>query len=328
MPELKGDSISAVKGADGRELRVRPDEEAASTDEGVPATEGDPRTDLTELLRLERLGPELFRAAGRSSVYERSFGGAVLAQALLAAGRTVPDGRDVHSLHAYFLRPGDPEAPTDYAVEVVRDGATYATRRVTGRQGDRATVTLTASFQVPEAGFEHQVPALDAPAPDVLPGPEELVDGTTGLAREWLGRLAPRHPFDFRFDGELPRLAAARDEAAAPRQRFWVRCRDRLPDDALVHSCVAAYASDMLLLSTAVAPHRTMVGAPDLVTASLDHAVWFHRPVRLDDWLFVDQESSWAAGGRGLCSGRVFDRSGRLLLTVAQEGMVRPRAVT
>jgi acyl-CoA thioesterase II len=293
-------------------------------------SEGGPRTDLAALLQLDQVAPDLFRAPGRSSVYERTFGGAVVAQALLAAGRTVPARRateslQAHSLHAYFLRPGEPAAPTDYAVEEIRDGGRYATRRVTGRQGDRVTVTLTASFQVPEDGFEHQVPALDAPDPDELPSPEELVAGTEGPVREWLTRLAMRHPFDFRFDGELPRIAAGRGEPAAPRQRFWVRCRDRLPEDPLTHGCAAAYASDMLLLSTAVAPHRTMIGAPDLASASLDHAVWFHRAVRMDDWLFVDQESPWAAGARGLCTGRVFDRAGRLVLTVVQEGMIRRR---
>lgn len=294
-------------------------------DDGAPATEDDPRTDLRELLRLEQVDDGLFRAGGRPSVYARTFGGAVLAQALAAAGGTVPGDREAHSLHAYFLRPGDPEQPTDYRVEPIRDGASYTTRRVTGAQRGRETVTLTASFQLPRDGFEHQVPALDAPPPEELPSPEDVLPGTEGLVRQWLGRLALRHPFDFRFAAELPRLAASRGEGAPPVQRFWFRCRDPLPDDPLVHGCAAAYATDMLLLSTAVAPHGTMIGAPGLETASLDHAVWFHRPVRVDDWLFFDQESSWAAGSRGLCSGRVFDRAGRLVLTVAQEGMVRTR---
>jgi acyl-CoA thioesterase-2 len=284
-----------------------------------------PRTDLGDLLRLEPAGEGLFRAPGRSSVYARAFGGAVLAQALLAAGRTVAEDREVHSLHAYFLRPGDPEQPTDYRVEPIRDGASFTTRRVTGAQRGRETLTLTASYQVPRPGFEHQVPALDASPPEDLPSPEDVLPGTDGLVRQWLGRLALRHPFDFRFDGELPRIAASRGEGAPPVQRFWFRCRDRLADDPLVHACAAAYATDMLLLSTAVAPHGTMIGAPGLETASLDHAVWFHRPVRVDDWLFFDQESSWAAGARGLCSGRVFDREGRLVLSVAQEGMVRTK---
>jgi acyl-CoA thioesterase-2 len=302
-----------------------PDDGGPATEDGAPATEGAPRTDLRDLLALDQAGEDLFRAPGRSSVYARAFGGAVLAQALLAAGRTVPADREVHSLHAYFLRPGDPEQPTDYRVERIRDGASYTTRRVTGRQRGRETLTLTASYQLPRDGFEHQMPALDAPPPEELPSPEDVLPGAEGPVRQWLGRLALRHPFDFRFAAELPRFAAARGEGAPPVQRFWFRSRDRLPDDPLLHSCAAAYATDMLLLSTAVAPHGTMIGAPGLETASLDHAVWFHRPVRVDDWLFFDQESSWAAETRGFCSGRVFDRAGRLVLTVAQEGMVRTR---
>src|SRR4051794_13466087 len=161
-------------------------------DDGAPATEGEPRTDLRALLALEQVEPELFRAPGRSSVYARTFGGAVLAQALLAAGRTVPEEREVHSLHAYFLRPGDPEQPTDYRVEPIRDGASYTTRRVTGVQRGRETLTLTASYQVRRDGFEHQRPALDAPPPEELPAPEELLPGTEGLLRQWLSRLALR----------------------------------------------------------------------------------------------------------------------------------------
>ncbi|WP_375335653.1 hypothetical protein [Blastococcus sp. TML/C7B] len=141
--------------------------------------------------------------------------------------------------------------------------------------------------------------------------------------RSWFGDLFRRHPFELRFDGELPRVAAARGEAAPPHQRFWLRAPGALPDEPLVHAAALAYASDMLLLSTSLAPHARAVGAPDVAAASLDHAVWFHRPTRVDDWHCYEQESSWAAGGRSLMHGRVFDRSGRLVMTVAQEGMVR-----
>jgi acyl-CoA thioesterase II len=237
----------------------------------------------------------------------------------------VPAPRAPHSLHAYFLRPGDAARPFDLRVDRVRDGGSFTTRQVTAEQGGAATLVLSASFQGPEGGFEHQGPSLGAPEPDLLPGPAEALPGAEGMARDWLHTLAARHPFDFRFDGELPRFAAARGEPAEPRQRFWFRCRDPLPDDPLVHAGVLAYASDMLLLSTSVAPHAIAIGSPELVSASLDHAVWFHAPVRADDWLFYDQESSWAAGGRGLCSGRIFDREGRLAVTVVQEGMIRRR---
>jgi acyl-CoA thioesterase-2 len=268
---------------------------------------------------------DLFRAPARGRTPARVFGGAVAAQALLAAGRSVPAGRAAHSLHAYFLRPGDAARPIDLHVTRVRDGGSFSVRQVTAEQGGGATLVLSASFQGPEDGFEHQVPTLAAPPPAALPGPDETMAGAAGPAQEWLARLADRHPFDFRFDGELPRIAAARGESAAPRQRFWLRSREPLPDDPLVHSSALAYASDMLLLSTSVAPHGIVIGSPELVSASIDHAVWFHRPARVDDWICYEQESSWAGGGRSLCSGRMFDRDGRLVVTVAQEGMIRRR---
>jgi acyl-CoA thioesterase-2 len=281
---------------------------------------------LVGLLDLARIDDDVFRAPARGRTPARVFGGAVAAQALLAAGRTVPGERAVHSLHAYFLRPGDAARPIDLRVDRVRDGGSFTTRQVTAEQAGAATLVLSASFQGPEDGFEHQVPRLDAPPPDGLPDPRGAMAGAEEVVQDWLDRLADRHPCDFRFDGELPRAAAARGEGAAPLQRFWFRSREQLPDDPLVHTCALAYASDMLLLSTSVAPHGIAIGSPDLVSASLDHAVWFHRPVRADDWLFYDQESSWASGGRSLCSGRMFDRDGRLAVSVVQEGMIRRRA--
>jgi acyl-CoA thioesterase-2 len=282
-------------------------------------------TSMPAVLDLAQAGPQLFRAAPRGATPGRVFGGAVAAQALLAAGRTVPADRAVHSLHAYFVRPADATLPTELRVDPVRDGGSYTTRRVSAEQRGEVVLDLAASFSVAEDGFTHQVPALDAPAPEDLPGPEEAMTGVEGTVRDWFARLPARHPFELRFAEPLPRLATGRGELAPPRQRFWFRCRDPLPDLPLVHACAVTYASDMLLLSSSLGPHGTMVGAPDLRSASLDHAVWFHSPVRADDWLFYDQESSWAAGGRTLCHGRVFDRSGRLVVTVAQEGMIRRR---
>jgi acyl-CoA thioesterase II len=280
---------------------------------------------LAVLLDLEQVAGDRFRARPRSRTADRVFGGAVAAQAVLAAGRTVDPARRLHSLHAYFLRPGDASLPTEYGVTAVRDGGSYTTRQVTTEQGGRTTLLLTASFSLPEDGWEHQVPELDAPAPDELPAPEESMADADGPVRQWLLSLPRRHPFEFRLAAELPRAAAGRGESAPPRQRFWLRSRAALPDDPLVHGAAATYASDMLLLSTSLAPHATMIGAPDVASASLDHAVWFHGPFRADEWLFYDQESSWAAGGRGLCHGRLFDRAGRLVATVAQEGMIRRR---
>ncbi|SHG27291.1 acyl-CoA thioesterase [Geodermatophilus nigrescens] len=283
-----------------------------------------PRAPLAALLDLSDSGDDVLRAAPRGGpAGERAFGGAVVAQSLAAAARTVDAGRPVHSLHAYFVRPGDPSAAVDLAVARVRDGGSYTTREVTARQGEAAILVLTCSFTRPQAGPEHQVPALAATPPEDLPRPEEALADAPAPVRAWLDWLDRRHPFDFRFDGPLPRVAAGRGEPAPPRQRFWFRSRETLPDEPLAHAVALAYATDMLLLATAVAPHGTVIGAPGLATASLDHAVWFHGPARADDWLFCEQESTWAGGGRAMCSGRVFDRGGRLVLTVAQEGMVR-----
>lgn len=276
------------------------------------------------VLTVAPAGEDTFRAAPRRRTPERSFGGCVVAQSLLAAGATVPDDRAAHSLHAYFLRAGEASSTTDYRVERIRDGGSYSTRRVTAEQDGRVILDLTASFQVAEPGFTHQVPELDAPAPESLPTAQEAAADVEGPLRTWFDGLTRRHPFDIRFDGELPRVAASRGEAAAPSQRFWMRSLEPLPDRPLVHAAALAYASDMLMLSTSLAPHARAVGAADVAAASLDHAVWLHRPVRADEWLCFEQESSWAAGGRCHCSGRLFDRAGRLIMTVAQEGMVRP----
>lgn len=293
VPGSRGATADAVDGGLGIVLRVTPD------------------------------GDDRFVAGPRRSSPERSFGGAVVAQALLAGGATIPSGRSVHSLHAYFLRVGEASAPTGFSVDRVRDGGSYSTRRVTAQQDDRAILELSASFSVPETGFSHQVPQLDAPAPESLVTVEEAAVHTQGAVREWFDGFTRRHPFDVRFDGELPRVAAGRGEPAEPRQRFWLRALEELPDEPLVHAAALAYVSDMLLLSTSLAPHTRMVGGPGIAAASLDHAVWFHRPVRVDEWLCYEQESSWAAGSRALMHGRVFDRAGRLVMTVAQEGMVR-----
>ncbi|RBY90641.1 acyl-CoA thioesterase II [Blastococcus sp. TF02A-26] len=285
-------------------------------------------TGIEELLRLERTGETTFRAAGHGRTgADRAFGGAAIAQSLMAAARTVDPDRVVHSLHAYFLRGAEATAPTTFRVEPIRDGGSYTTRSVTTEQGHGVVLRLTASFSVPEDGMEHQVAELDAPSPEDSPGTAEAGAAADGAVRNWFETVSRRHPFEIRFASELPRLAAGRGESAPPRQRLWLRARDPLPDDDLVHACALAYASDILMLSTTLAPHATMIGAPGVSAASLDHAVWFHGPVRADRWFFYDQESPWAAGGRGLGQGRLFDRAGRLVATVVQEGMIRRRPV-
>jgi acyl-CoA thioesterase-2 len=281
---------------------------------------------LQAMLDLEQLEENLFRGHSQWAPSLRVFGGEVAAQSLIAAGRTVPVDRSVHSLHAYFLRPGDASLPIVYEVEPVRDGGSYTTRRVTARQQGEVTFTLSASFSVSETGEPRQRPRLAAPAPDGLPEPAEAMADTDEAARQWFSGLAERHPFDLRFHGDLPLLAAGRGEQREPVQSFWFRSRETLADEQLVHSCAATYASDMLLLSTSVALHGARFGSPGVAFASLDHAVWFHGPFRADDWLYYDQASDWAGSGRAICQGRMFDRGGRLVATVMQEGMVRRRS--
>jgi acyl-CoA thioesterase-2 len=280
---------------------------------------------IAAMLDLEELDTDLYRGVSQWPPSLRVFGGEVAAQALVAAGSTVAGNRAVHSLHAYFLRPGDASMPIIYRVERVRDGGSYTTRRVTAQQRGEVTFTLSASFVSSEDGFAHQLPTLTSPPPEELPSAEVAMAEADELSREWFSGITERHPFDMRIHGELPRVATSRGERVQPRQRFWFRSRERLPGEQLLHSCAVTYASDILLLSSSVALHGTMFGAPDIAFASLDHAVWFHGPFRADDWIYYDQESSWAGGGRAICQGRMFEPGGRLVATVMQEGMVRRR---
>ncbi|TQM11374.1 acyl-CoA thioesterase-2 [Pseudonocardia kunmingensis] len=292
---------------------------------GATTPDSAPTLRMTRMLDLEQLEVELFRGFGVERSPMRVFGGVVAAQSLVAAGRTVPAGRLVHSLHAYFLRPGDPSVPIVYRVDPIRDGGSFTTRRVTAQQHGEAIFTLSASFHTPEDGFTHQLPRLDAPSPEDLPVTPGSMDDADELSRRWYSTLPERHPFEFRFDGELPRLATGRGERVAPRQRFWLRSREPLPDDPLLHRCAATYASDMLLLSSSLGLHGTTLDSRDLQFASLDHAVWFHGPFRADEWLYYDQEGTWAGGGRALCRGRMFNRAGALVVSVVQEGLIRQR---
>jgi acyl-CoA thioesterase-2 len=247
----------------------------------------------------------------------------VAGQALAAAGRTVPDDRRVHSLHAYFLRPGDTGAPIQYTVEPVRDGGSFTTRRVLAVQHGETIFSLAASFQVPEDGPAYQEPMLDAPGP----GESAAAGPVTSAAQAWYDEFLRRFPVEVRFpEADGPAwLTIMRGEQGAPRQRFWVHSRQPLPDDPLVHVCAVTYVSDLFLISSAMPPHGLATGGRSVSAASLDHAVWFHAPFRFDDWLFYDQSSTWAAGARALCRGLLFDRSGTLVASVMQEGMIRVR---
>jgi len=268
----------------------------------------------------------MFRGRVRPTNSTRTFGGEVAGQALIAAGRTAPADVRVHSLHAYFLRPGNPGAPILYQVDPIRDGRSFTTRRTVAVQHGQAIFVLSASFQRPEPGYSHQVPRLDAPAPEDLPPEESTFDAGDTATGEWYADLRARIPVEVRFSEEPPRIAVARGETAPPRQRAWLRSTERLPDDPLLHVCAATYASDLFLLGSALPPHGLAIGSTGLQSASLDHAVWFHAPFRADDWLHYDTEGIWAGNARALCRGYLFDRAGTLVATVMQEGLIRQRA--
>jgi acyl-CoA thioesterase II len=279
--------------------------------------------DLIHVLDLEPLEVNLFRGESRDLGGKSVFGGQVIGQALVAASRTVEE-RLPHSAHAYFLRPGDMALPIVYEVDRVRDGQRFTARRVQAIQKGEVILTMITSFQRPEPGLEHQAPMPDVPPPEALRPQRELV-------QEWLAAV-PHVPD--RIREAFLRRAAVEFRPIAPRnplvpavlppqQAFWVRAQGPLPSDPLLHDCVLAYASDFSLLSTALLPHGRSWLSQDLVVASIDHALWFHRPLRIDDWLLYVMESPTAQGGRGLSLGRFFDRQGRLVASVAQENLMR-----
>ncbi len=292
---------------------------------GLPAPSTSTLDDLIHLLDLEPLEVNLFRGQSRDLGGKSVFGGQVIGQGLVAASRTV-EGRVPHSLHAYFLRPGDMDAPIVYEVDRVRDGHRFTARRVQAIQAGEVILTMITSFQVPEPGLEHQASMPEVAPPEALRPQSELV-------QEWLAAVPHvperirqaflrRRAVEFRpVEPRNPLLPIS----SAPRQAFWVRAQGPLPADPLLHQCVLAYASDFSLLSTALLPHGRSWLSNDLVVASIDHALWFHRPLRIDDWLLYAMESPTAQGGRGLSRGQFFDRTGRLVASVAQENLMRTR---
>jgi acyl-CoA thioesterase II len=283
---------------------------------------GDALDELLALLELEALEVNLFRGLSPHEDRQRVFGGQVAAQALVAAGRTVGEDRPVHSLHAYFLRPGDPNIPIVYEVDRIRDGKSFTTRRVVAIQHGRAIFNLAASFQIVENGPDHQMPMPDVPGPDELPTWQQRVEPYLerlgpDLA-QWLVRERPidsRPVDDPRWLDPTPR---------EPQQDVWIRSNGDLPEVPLIHECVVAYASDLTLLDTAMFPHAISYREQQYMIASLDHAMWFHRPFRADDWLLYHQTSPVASRARGLAQGSIFCRDGTLAITVIQEGLIRP----
>ncbi|WMX46908.1 acyl-CoA thioesterase [Streptomyces roseicoloratus] len=281
--------------------------------------------DLLDLLDLERIEQDIFRGESRPSIVPRVFGGQVAAQALVAAGRTVPDDRPAHSLHAYFLRAGDPGAPIVYNVDRIRDGRSFTTRRVVAVQHGQPIFHLSASFQAYEDGLDHQDAMPAAPDPESLETPAEMLP--RHLPREVADRLIEaRAAVDLRY-AETPPWGTV-GQPREPRSQVWFRTNGKLADDPLLHVVLATYVSDMTLLDSILLAHgRGGWAVGDVVGASLDHAMWFHRPFRADEWLLYDQESPTASGGRGLGQARIYTQDGRLAISVIQEGVVRvPRA--
>jgi acyl-CoA thioesterase-2 len=281
---------------------------------------------LLDLLDLERIEQDIFRGPSRPAVVPRVFGGQVAAQALVAAGRTVPEDRHAHSLHAYFLRPGDPGAPIVYTVDRIRDGRSFTTRRVVAVQHGQPIFHLSASFQLLEEGLDHQAPMPAAPDPATLPTSHERLRGYDHLAPEVVERfLEAREAVDLRYVDEPP--YGRYGEPREPHSQVWFRTNGKLEgtiDTPLLHVVLATYVSDMTLLDSVLLAHgRGGWAVGDVVGASLDHAMWFHRPFRADEWLLYDQESPSASGGRGLGQARIYTQDGALAISVIQEGVVR-----
>jgi acyl-CoA thioesterase-2 len=278
--------------------------------------------ELLDLLQLEQLEVDLYRGRQPRTALQRVFGGQVAAQALRAACETVSEQVVVHSLHSYFLRPGDTAVPIVYDVERIRDGRSFSTRRVMARQHGTTIFYLTASFQVPEPGFTHQDAMPSVPGPEECPTLGDVVRGLTGRhdmswEREWAA-LDVRYAGDSRPGGEIA------PEGEPARARIWLRASGEVPPDPVTNTCVLTYASDLTLLGVSLVPHGQVISSPEIMAASLDHSMWFHRPFRADEWMLYDQHSPSASGGRGFALGRVFSRSGDLVASVAQEGLIRP----
>jgi acyl-CoA thioesterase-2 len=276
---------------------------------------------LLDLLDLEQIEHDIFRGRSPDERRQRVFGGQVAGQALVAAGRTVPVNRPVHSLHAYFIRPGDPLVPIVYTVERVRDGRSFTTRRVVALQQGKAIFVMSASFQIVEEGLTHQAPMPEAAAPETLPTAVERLKPLFG--ERAAVELVEGRPFDVRHATPLTWEAAKDPSLATPESKVWLKVDGALPDDPLLHVCLMTYASDLTLLDTVLLNHGRAWGDQRTVGASLDHAMWFHRPFRADEWLLYYQDTPFAGGARGLARGQVFTRSGELVVSVMQEGLIR-----
>ena len=280
---------------------------------------------LLTILDIERLEENLFRGLSPQVGWQRVFGGQVIGQALVAANRTV-NGRLTHSLHAYFLRAGDPSVPIIYNVDRIRDGGSFTTRRVVAVQHGQAIFSMAASFHREETGLEHQIKMPEVPPPESLPSEAELkaclIDRVPPQVKAYWER---ERPLEIR-PVDLSRYLTPGNHD--PSQQVWIRATGELSNDQSLHQCVLAYASDFTLLDTALIAHGRFVFEPKLILASLDHALWFHRKLRADEWLLYAQDSPISGGGRAFCRGMLFTRDGKLVASTAQEGLLRERSAT
>lgn len=277
---------------------------------------------LLDILEIETLEKNLFRGRSPQDGWQRVFGGQVIGQALMAATHTVED-RFAHSLHGYFIRAGDPSVPIIYEVDPARDGRSFSTRRVVAIQHGKPIFTMSASFQIDEEGFDHQMDMSDVPQPEDLPSEAEtnakIIDQMPDHIRKFWQRQRPI---------ELRRVAT-RDylnpRKLPPHQNIWIRTTSKVPDDRAINQCILAYASDLTLIDTSLLPHGRSFLDRKVQTASLDHAIWFHRKFIFDDWVLYAQDSPSSSGARGFSRGSIYDRSGRLIASTAQEGLIRFR---
>ena len=277
--------------------------------------------ELVKLLSLEQIEENLFRGQSQDLGWGTVFGGQVLGQALSAASQTVPPERHAHSLHAYFLRPGDVSKPIVYDVDRIRDGSSFTTRRVVAIQSGRPIFNMSASFHTSEPGFEHHEPMPDAPAPETLKTEQQLAL-EAGWPPAMLERVKAERPFEMR---PVELIDPLRPKPQPPRRMNWLRTVSALPDNPALHRSLLAYVSDHYLIGTALLPHGVSFLTPGMQIASLDHVMWFHRPLRVDDWLLHVMESPEAGGARGLVRGRLYTRSGALVASTSQEGLIRRR---
>lgn len=278
--------------------------------------------ELLGLLNLEAIEENIFRGQSRSVGSQRVFGGQVLAQALQAAIRTAPEDRFVHSLHAYFILPGDIELPIVFEVDRIRDGGSFTTRRIKAIQKGQAIFNMSASFQKNQEGFDHQISMPNVTPPGGLMSWDQLVEEFGAKLPENIRRfLEIDHPIEFRPVERIHPMPAGKRQ---PQRHVWMRAKGEMPDDIAAHQSVLAYASDYNLLTTALLPHGDLAAGANIQLASLDHGMWFHRDFRMDEWLLYAIDSPSASGARGFTRGSIFDREGRLVASVVQEGLMRP----